>query len=257
MEPYAHLKTAQELREEGNREFKGGYYDAAAAKYRAALRKDNNWALLHCNLALCFAKQEKWEECVQAPTAASRTAWRCDAATARAGAPAPEPGLPRVAAPAAEADLDHARADLERALETGPANEVLRRELAGLLNGKPSRPSRTVPRARAAAHSIEQRGASTSSETGRRRARRTTRRARRRLMPAARVQQRLAGPAARRRSVERASPSSLQMHAPRPRRTHHRRSNNPPSKTHANAKLCIDGAPRGARGLRRPPPPGN
>ena len=40
MEPYAHLKTAQELREEGNREFKGGYYDAAAAKYRAALRKD-------------------------------------------------------------------------------------------------------------------------------------------------------------------------------------------------------------------------
>ena len=62
MEPYAHLKTAQELREEGNREFKGGYYDAAAAKYRAALRKDNNWALLHCNLALCFAKQEKWEE---------------------------------------------------------------------------------------------------------------------------------------------------------------------------------------------------
>ena len=33
MEPYAHLKTAQELREEGNREFKGGYHDAAAAKY--------------------------------------------------------------------------------------------------------------------------------------------------------------------------------------------------------------------------------
>ena len=30
MEPYAHLKTAQELREEGNREFKGGYYDAVS-----------------------------------------------------------------------------------------------------------------------------------------------------------------------------------------------------------------------------------
>ena len=82
MEPYAHLKTAQELREEGNREFKGGYYDAAAAKYRAALRKDNNWALLHCNLALCFAKQEKWEECVQAATACL-AAPSCDAATAR------------------------------------------------------------------------------------------------------------------------------------------------------------------------------
>ena len=70
MEPYAHLKTAQELREEGNREFKGGYYDAAAAKYRAALRKDNNWALLHCNLALCFAKQEKWDEALAAFRAA-------------------------------------------------------------------------------------------------------------------------------------------------------------------------------------------
>ena len=30
MEPYAHLKTAQELREEGHREGRGGYSDEAA-----------------------------------------------------------------------------------------------------------------------------------------------------------------------------------------------------------------------------------
>ena len=134
MEPYAHLKTAQELREEGNREFKGGYYDAAAAKYRAALRKDNNWALLHCNLALCFAKQEKWEECVQAATACL-AAPSCDAATARKALLHRSRAYRASPHRRAEADLDHARADLERALETDPANKVLRRELAGLLNG--------------------------------------------------------------------------------------------------------------------------
>ena len=135
MEPYAHLKTAQELREEGNREFKGGYYDAAAAKYRAALRKDNNWALLHCNLALCFAKQEKWEECVQAATACL-AAPSCDAATARKALLHRSRAYRASPHRRAEADLDHARADLERALETDPANKVLRRELAGLLNGE-------------------------------------------------------------------------------------------------------------------------
>ena len=106
MEPYAHLKTAQELREEGNREFKGGYYDAAAAKYRAALRKDNNWALLHCNLALCFAKQEKWEECVQAATACL-AAPSCDAATARKALLHRSRAYRASPHRRAEADLDH------------------------------------------------------------------------------------------------------------------------------------------------------
>ena len=82
MEPYAHLKTAQELREEGNREFKGGYYDAAAAKYRAALRKDNNWALLHCNLALCFAKQSARLQWSRAQLLSFRSAARYLAAAA-------------------------------------------------------------------------------------------------------------------------------------------------------------------------------
>ena len=135
MEAYAHLKTAQELREEGNREFKGGYYDAAAAKYRAALKKDNNWALLHCNLALCFAKQEKWEECIQAATACLE-APSCDAATTRKALLHRSRAYRASPHRRSEADFDHARADIERALATDPLNKILKRELAGLLNGE-------------------------------------------------------------------------------------------------------------------------
>ena len=246
MEPYAHLKTAQELREEGNREFKGGYYDAAAAKYRAALRKDNNWALLHCNLALCFAKQEKWEECVQAATACL-AAPSCDAATARKALLHRSRAYRASPHRRAEADLDHARADLERALETDPANKVLRRELAGLLNGEAVTDA-ALPDAPALQLSL------TEAELGRPgRGRAAPRRAARAAPGAARgVGPAAAGRrAARRRAEHDAAPlrKGYDGHAPAFSRP-------PATAADAAAAARLARAAPARIGARRPPPPG-
>ena len=136
MEPYAHLKTAQELREEGNREFKGGRYDAAAATcYRAALREGQQLGPAPLQPRALLREAGEVSLCVQAATACL-AAPSCDAATARKALLQGSRAYRASPHRRAEADLDHARADLERALETDPANKVLRRELAGLLNGE-------------------------------------------------------------------------------------------------------------------------
>ena len=70
MEAYAHLKSGDELKAEGNAEFRAGRHAAAVAKYKAALKKKTLEASLRssllCNVAVCQVKLEQWEEAITA-----------------------------------------------------------------------------------------------------------------------------------------------------------------------------------------------
>lgn len=77
MENYSHLKTAGELKDEGNAAFRAGQLGVAVEKYRAALRKakrdaaatDEMRGTLLCNQAVCLVKLARWEEAVEAASA--------------------------------------------------------------------------------------------------------------------------------------------------------------------------------------------
>ena len=71
MDPYAHLKTSTERKEEGNRAFRAGRFAEAVTKYKAALRKKDAAPLraaLHCNVCVCLARLERWEDAIAAAT---------------------------------------------------------------------------------------------------------------------------------------------------------------------------------------------
>ncbi|KAH8099056.1 hypothetical protein JL720_2033 [Aureococcus anophagefferens] len=100
MEAYAHLKTAEQLKEEGNGEFRAGRHAQAVAKYRAALKKKSLAAPLRatllCNVAVCLVRLERWEEAVDAASDCLKgddAALRRELADAQRAAPA----APRVA----------------------------------------------------------------------------------------------------------------------------------------------------------------
>lgn len=75
-EQYSHLKTAIELKDEGNAEFRAGRFAQAVEKYKAALRKarrepnatDETRGILSCNQAVCLVKLSRWEEAIEAAT---------------------------------------------------------------------------------------------------------------------------------------------------------------------------------------------
>ena len=76
-ERYSHLKSAEELKAEGNEAFRSGELSSAVAKYRAALRKAKRdkcgaelRGMLLGNEAMCLVKLSRWEEAIEAATGA-------------------------------------------------------------------------------------------------------------------------------------------------------------------------------------------
>ena len=72
-EAYGHLKTAADLKSEGNEAFRASNFATAVAKYQAALRKEKepeNRAFLLSNSAMALVKLQRWEEAINAATGA-------------------------------------------------------------------------------------------------------------------------------------------------------------------------------------------
>ena len=140
MEAYAHLKTAEQLKEEGNGEFRAGRHAQAVAKYRAALKKKSLAAPLRatllCNVAVCLVRLERWEEavdaasdCLKGDAVAAKT--RAKALLFRSRAFRGSPHRRDGGAAAAVKDL-------EAALALDPAQAALRRELADAQRAAPA-----------------------------------------------------------------------------------------------------------------------
>ena len=140
MEAYAHLKTAEQLKEEGNGEFRAGRHAQAVAKYRAALKKKSLAAPLRatllCNVAVCLVRLERWEEavdaasdCLKGDDVAAKT--RAKALLFRSRAFRGSPHRRDGGAAAAVKDL-------EAALALDPAQAALRRELADATRAAPA-----------------------------------------------------------------------------------------------------------------------